>query len=114
MEITADDVDRAWFPPAPWGTRGYNRMQVDAFLSRVAATLEGRDAVTAADVHKVAFTLCPMGRRTVGYDPAAVDSFLRLVETSLAARESATLSRAYVATALDHSHARAPLWRKLV
>lgn len=114
MDITAEDVDRAWFPPAPWGTRGYNRMQVDAFLSRVAATLEGRDTVTAADVHKVAFTLCPFARRTVGYDPAAVDSFLRLVEAALAARESAAMSTPYLAPALDHSHARVPLWRKLV
>ncbi|EIF00470.1 DivIVA domain-containing protein [Saccharomonospora glauca] len=114
MNITAEDVDKAWFPPAPWGTRGYNRMQVDAFLSRVAATLEGHDNVTAEDVHKVAFTLCPLTRRMVGYDPAAVDSFLRLVEATLAARESAAMSTPYLATAIDHSHARVPLWRKLV
>ncbi|WP_197318683.1 DivIVA domain-containing protein [Saccharomonospora sp. NB11] len=114
MEITADDVDRAWFPPAPWGTRGYNRMQVDAFLDRVAATLEGRDSVTAADVHKVAFTLCPPARRTSGYDPAAVDTFLRLVESTLGARESTRTAKPYLAPALDHSNARAPLWRKLV
>ncbi|EHK88906.1 DivIVA domain-containing protein [Saccharomonospora azurea] len=114
MKITADDVDRAWFPPAPFGTRGYNRMQVDAFLDRVAATLEGRDTVTAADVHKVAFTLCPPARRTIGYDPAAVDAFLRLVESALGARESATMAKPYLAPALDHSNARPPLWRKLV
>ncbi|WP_298175791.1 DivIVA domain-containing protein [Saccharomonospora sp.] len=113
MDITAEDVDKAWFPPAPFGTRGYNQLQVDLFLNRVAATLEGRDTVTAADVRKVAFTLCPLGRRN-GYDPAAVDSFLRLVERALVSRESAVMSTPYVATAFDHSHARTPLWRKLV
>lgn len=113
MDITAEDVDKAWFPLAPFGTRGYNQLQVDAFLNRVAATLEGRSTVTAADVRKIAFTLCPIGRRT-GYDPAAVDAFLRLVENALAARESATLATPYLATALDHSHARTPLWRRLV
>lgn len=113
MNITADDVDRAWFPPAPFGTRGYNQMQVDAFLNRVAATLDGQDTVTATDVHRVAFTLSPMGRRG-GYDPAAVDSFLRVVETTLAAREAGTMSTPYLATALDHRHARASLWRRLV
>ncbi|OQO92528.1 DivIVA domain-containing protein [Saccharomonospora piscinae] len=113
MEITADDVDRAWFPQAPFGTRGYNQLQVDAFLSRVAATLDDRDSVTAADVRRIAFTLCPLGRRG-GYDPAAVDTFLRLVESTLAERESSTRTKPYLATALDHSHARVPLWRRLV
>ena len=113
MKLTAEDVDKAWFPPAPFGTRGYNQMQVDIFLSRVAATLEGHGTVTAADVRKVAFTLCPLGRRN-GYDPAAVDAFLRYVESALAARESAAMSTPYVATAFDHSHARTPLWCKLV
>lgn len=86
MRLTAADVDNAWLPPAPLGTRGYNTMQVNAFLRRIAATLDGRDHVTAADVEAVAFTLHPMGRRG-GYDPGAVDAFLRLVERALAARE---------------------------
>ncbi|WP_019814296.1 DivIVA domain-containing protein [Saccharomonospora saliphila] len=110
MKLTASDVDRAWFPQAPFGTRGYNRMQVDAFLSRVAATLEGRDTVTAADVHHVAFTLSPMGRRD-GYDPTAVDAFLRIVERALATREPGTA--VYVAPALEHTHVRRPRWRRL-
>jgi DivIVA domain-containing protein len=97
------------FDRAPIGTRGYYEPEVDAFLDRVAATLDGQDAVTADEVHNVAFGKVRISKR--GYDHAAVDAFLRLVESTLA---SQTMSAGgYIAPALEHTHARKPLWRRL-
>ncbi|MEU6645688.1 DivIVA domain-containing protein [Saccharomonospora sp. NPDC046836] len=111
MAVTPEDVHDIRFPDAPFGTRGYNEAQVDAFLDRIAATLDGEDDVSAAEVHNVAFNLTPLGKRG-GYDQAAVDTFLRAVESTLAAKAGAVLSGPYVAPALEHSHARKPLWRR--
>ncbi len=110
MRLTAADVDDMWLPSAPWGTRGYNRMQVNAFLRRIAATLDGQDHVTAADVGAVAFTLHPMGRRG-GYDPGAVDAFLRVVERALAIRERNGHRRDAPRPERDGAHDRP--WRRV-
>ncbi|GAB3487108.1 DivIVA domain-containing protein [Amycolatopsis cihanbeyliensis] len=118
MAVTAEDVHNVRFPRAALGTRGYNEVQVDRFLDRVAATLEGEDNISAAVVHEVSFSRTPLGRR--GYDEAAVDAFLRLVESTLVAQQvgvpagGAGPSGPYVAPALEHSHARKPLWRRVV
>ncbi|WP_199432601.1 DivIVA domain-containing protein [Qaidamihabitans albus] len=112
MAVTSADARDIRFTQAPFGTRGYHEVQVDDFLDRVAATLDGEDDVTAADVHQVAFSPAPLGKR--GYDPAAVDAFLRVVESTLAARAGHSgPNRPYVAPALEHSHARKPLWRRV-
>ncbi|PXY17707.1 cell division protein DivIVA [Prauserella sp. PE36] len=112
MTVTSDDVRDIRFPEAPFGTRGYNEVQVDAFLDRIAATLDGEDDVSAAEVHDVAFRLTPLAKRG-GYDQTAVDTFLRAVETTLAARSGAAApSGPYVAPALEHTHVRKPLWRR--
>ncbi|WP_019807291.1 DivIVA domain-containing protein [Saccharomonospora halophila] len=110
MRLTAADVDDVWLPSAPWGTRGYNTMQVNAFLRRIAATLDDRDHVTAADVGAVAFTLHPTGRRG-GYDPGAVDAFLRVVERALAIRERADHDRDAPRPEPDDTHDRP--WRRI-
>ncbi|PXY21280.1 DivIVA domain-containing protein [Prauserella muralis] len=113
MSVTSEDVHNIRFPLAPFGTRGYNEVQVDDFLDRVAATLDGEDDITAAEVHQVTFALAPLGKRA-GYDQASVDAFLRTVEATLAAR-ARTVAPAgpYIAPALEHSHARRPLWRRV-
>lgn len=109
MPVTAQDVQEIRLPQASLGTKGYHEVEVDAFLYRVAQTLDGEDRITADDVHRVAFGKPPFGKR--GYDRAAVDAFLRLVETTLAGRIPA--ARAYVAPALEDSHARKPIWQRL-
>jgi DivIVA domain-containing protein len=113
MAVTAEDVHNIRFERAPLGSRGYNEAEVDEFLDRVAATLEDEDEVTAADVHRIAFSKAPLGKR--GYDQASVDDFLRRVESTLVARAPAdtTVHAPYIAPALEHSHVRKSLWRRV-
>ncbi|QWF81966.1 DivIVA domain-containing protein [Amycolatopsis sp. CA-230715] len=110
MAVTADEVYDIQFDQAALGTRGYHEPAVDRFLTRVAATLEGRDDVTAAEAHAVTFP-GPLLRKR-GYDRASVDAFLRRVESTLAAYEPS--GAFYIAPALEHTHARRPLWRRVV
>jgi len=42
--LTAEDVRSAIFDKPPWGKRGYNEDQVDAFLEVLEATIAGLDA----------------------------------------------------------------------
>lgn len=63
------------FGKPPIGKRGYRPADVDAFLARVSAALENRGpAVTAREVHDVAFTKAPFRQR--GYDEQQVDDHL--------------------------------------
>jgi DivIVA domain-containing protein len=109
MAVTSIDARTIQFDRAPIGTRGYYEPEVDAFLARVAATLDGEDGVTAEEVHEVSFGKAPISKR--GYDHVAVDAFLRLVEITLAGRTIAT--GGYIAPALEHTHSRKPLWRRV-
>ncbi|SFP40444.1 DivIVA domain-containing protein [Amycolatopsis arida] len=113
MAVTVEDVRNIRFERAAIGTRGYHPAEVDAFLDRVVDTLAGEDHLTAADVHSVAFARAPLGKR--GYDQAAVDAFLQLVESTLTGLGGPTAANgtAYVAPALEHSHVRKPLWRRV-
>src|SRR4030081_493811 len=104
MAVTSTEARTMRFDRAPIGTRGYYEPEVDAFLDRVAATLDGEDDVNADEVHHVAFSKAPLSKR--GYDDAAVDAFLRLVETTLAGY--AVSAGGYLAPALEHTHARKP------
>ncbi|WP_305082696.1 MULTISPECIES: DivIVA domain-containing protein [unclassified Nocardia] len=81
--LTADDVHRMRFSPAPVGHRGYHRDEVDAFLDLVAATLthDGPGSLTIADVKSVRFTEARLGTR--GYHREEVDAFLDLVVTAI-------------------------------
>ncbi|MEC3975992.1 DivIVA domain-containing protein [Amycolatopsis sp. H20-H5] len=110
MGVSAIEARTIQFDRAPIGTRGYDEPSVDAFLDRVADTLDGQDDLTASDVHDIAFAKSPLSKR--GYDPASVDTFLRHVESTLAANTLAA-SGYYIAPALEHSHARKPLWRRV-
>lgn len=107
MAVSSVEVRTIQFDRAPIGTRGYYEPDVDAFLTRVADTLDGQDDVTAEEVHDVAFGKAPLSKR--GYDHSAVDAFLRLVETTLADHYPTGV---HLAPALEHTHARKPLWRR--
>lgn len=80
--LTAYEVRETIFGKPPWGKRGYNEDDVDEFLARVVARLEGRGGLTAADVHDAAFSKPPIGKR--GYDEDEVDAFLETVEATIA------------------------------
>lgn len=110
MPVTAAEVREIRFNQAGLLVRGYNAREVDAFLDRIANTLDGNDSVTSADVHRIAFGRAYIGGR--GYDEAEVDAFLRLVESTLAQRvhDAIRSSAPYVAPALEHTHARRALW----
>ncbi|WP_324608961.1 DivIVA domain-containing protein [Actinokineospora spheciospongiae] len=77
MPLTAEAVRAATFDKAPFGRRGYHEDQVDAFLDRVEAALEGGEPITAAEVSSVEFDAAPIVRR--GYHEGQVDEFLDLV-----------------------------------
>ncbi|QFU86159.1 DivIVA domain-containing protein [Amycolatopsis sp. YIM 10] len=113
MTITGADALTIQFHRAPIGTRGYSEADVDKFLDRIAKTLDGEDHLTAAQVHEVSFGRPALGKR--GYDQQEVDAFLRQVESTLAAREGWTphATNAYIAPALEHTHCRKPLWRRV-
>jgi len=75
--LTGDEVRQTVFAKPPIGKRGYHPHQVDAFLQRVAATLDGADSLTADEVHNVVFAKPPFGQR--GYGEDEVDAFLDIV-----------------------------------
>lgn len=64
------------------GSVGYDRSQVDAFLSRVRDTVEGRDTLTAADVEDVRFARSAAGP---GYRESEVDDLLDRAASAIAA-----------------------------
>lgn len=113
MAVTTADVQEIVFDRAPLGSRGYHEVEVEQFLDRLAKALDGDGDMSADEVHAISFSKAPLGKR--GYDRAAVDAFLRLVESTLAGRQratSATTSGAYIAPALEHSHARKRVWHR--
>lgn len=61
---------------------GYDPQDVDAFVDRVFAALDGGEALTSADIRGISFT--PVRFRE-GYDVAEVDAFLDLAEGWFAA-----------------------------
>jgi DivIVA domain-containing protein len=72
-------------PPRPSFTvgrfrEGYDMAEVDAFVDKVYAALDGRVVLTPADVQGIAFT--PVRIRE-GYDVAEVDAFLDAAQTWL-------------------------------
>ena len=109
MAVTAIEARTMRFSRAPIGTRGYREPEVDAFLNRVAAALDGEGGITADEVRHVTFGKAPLRKR--GYDHAAVDAFLQLVEGTLATHTGDP--GGYLAPALEHTHARKPLWRRV-
>jgi DivIVA domain-containing protein len=75
-------MDQPLFTRVRW-REGYDMAQVDAFLERLMATVEGRYVerpVTADDIRSVIFT--PV-RLTYGYSVEEVDAFLDTAESLL-------------------------------
>lgn len=86
MELSAGDVSQVTFSTAPFGMRGYDMSEVDAYLdlieSAIADGIAGRrPSLSAADVRAVTFS--PGSRLRRGYSAEEVDRFLALVEAEL-------------------------------
>ena len=79
--LTGNDVRQAAFAKPPLGKRGYDERQVDEFMERVAAALDGFGSLTADEVRKVVFTKPPVGKR--GYDEQEVDALLDFAASAL-------------------------------
>jgi DivIVA domain-containing protein len=80
--LTAQDVRYAAFGKPPWGKRGYNNDEVDAFLQLAASRLDGCGNLSVDDVHAVSFSKPPIGQR--GYNEDEVDEFLERLEATIA------------------------------
>ncbi|MBW4719132.1 DivIVA domain-containing protein [Saccharothrix obliqua] len=65
----------------PRASNGYDRGEVEAFLARAAAALDGRGRMTAAEVRHTRFSTTSGLRR--GYQTRAVDALLDEVEQEL-------------------------------
>ncbi|MBB5807556.1 DivIVA domain-containing protein [Saccharothrix ecbatanensis] len=65
----------------PKSANGYDRGEVDAFLGRAAATLDGRGRMTSSEVRHTRFTTTSGLRR--GYQVRAVDALLDELEQEL-------------------------------
>lgn len=89
QRVGASDVRSVQFGKPPFGRRGYDEIEVDEFLRKVAeglAQTAGGPRVDAEEVHQVAFRKPRIGSR--GYDEDEVDAFLDLVEAELRWRAS--------------------------
>ncbi len=69
----------------PRSSTGYDRVEVDAFLARAAANLDGRGAMTSTEVRNTRFSTTSglLGR---GYQVQAVDALLDDLEQELRIR----------------------------
>jgi DivIVA domain-containing protein len=76
--LSGNEVRQAAFAKARFGSRGYDLQQVDAFMERVANTLDGYGMpLTADEIHNVTFDLSKGLRR--GYHQDEVDGMLDIV-----------------------------------
>lgn len=107
VPLTPVVVDCVTFDRAPLGRRGYNEDQVDDFLDRVQATLEGKDSLTAQSVRDAIFDPAPFIRR--GYHEEQVDAFLDLVVEELTRREGPPLTQARQAPPPTEAEQTAPM-----
>jgi DivIVA domain-containing protein len=80
--LTSQDVRYATFGKPPWGKRGYNNDEVDAFLQLAASRLDGYGNLSVDDVHAVSFSKPSIGKR--GYNEDEVDEFLERLEATIA------------------------------
>ncbi|GAA3998942.1 hypothetical protein GCM10022247_18990 [Allokutzneria multivorans] len=76
--LTAEDVRKVAFHRPRPGEVGYDEIEVDQFLDRVEATLQGEDQISLKDVQRVRFHSPAPGHG--GYDNGEVDAFLDLLE----------------------------------
>ena len=110
QRVGAADVRSVQFGKPPFGRRGYDEIEVDDFLRKVADALAlapGAVRVTADEVHEIAFRKPRIGSR--GYDEDEVDAFLDLIEGELRWRASPEGQREQAAQVLGAPGARAVL-----
>ena len=110
QRVGAADVRSVQFGKPPFGRRGYDEIEVDDFLRRVADTLGNAPnipRVSSEEVHQVAFRKPRIGSR--GYDEDEVDAFLDLIEAELRWRASPDGQREQAAQVLGAPGARAVL-----
>ena len=110
QRVGAADVRSVQFGKPPFGRRGYDEIEVDDFLRKLAdflASTPGATLVTPDEVHEVAFRKPRIGSR--GYDEDEVDAFLDLVEGELRWRASPDGQREQAAQVVGASGARAVL-----
>ncbi|HZB48505.1 MAG TPA: DivIVA domain-containing protein [Mycobacteriales bacterium] len=108
QRVGAADVRSVQFGKPPFGRRGYDEIEVDDFLRKVADTLGNAPnvpRVTPDEVHEIAFRKPRIGSR--GYDEDEVDAFLDLVELELRWRGSPDGQREQAAQFLGAAGARA-------
>ncbi|WP_018683287.1 DivIVA domain-containing protein [Actinokineospora enzanensis] len=79
--MTAETVRSVTFDKAPFGRRGYHEDQVDEFIDRIEAALDGRSRMTVKEVREAEFDAAPLVKR--GYHEDQVDEFLDDVATEL-------------------------------
>ncbi|MCG8920535.1 DivIVA domain-containing protein [Actinokineospora sp. PR83] len=84
--LTDHDIRTARFPPTPFGRRGYDATEVDAFLLKAEEAFRGTVDLTAQDVRDTKFG--PSPRLGPGYREADVDAFLEAIATELARRKA--------------------------
>ncbi len=88
--MTPEDVRNIRFAEAPFGYRGYDIAEVDAFRERLAQAFSGRGALTAAQIREHAFSVTTFGR---GYHRDDVDEFLDLACVELESARRGDSSR---------------------
>jgi DivIVA domain-containing protein len=86
--LTSQDLRYATFGKPPWGKRGYNEDEVDAFLQLAASRLDGYGNLSADDVHAASFSKPAIGKR--GYNEDEVDEFLEAVAATIASLDDRT------------------------
>ncbi|RDI50593.1 DivIVA domain-containing protein [Nocardia mexicana] len=72
--VTDEHARRVRFGRAPFGHRGYDAAEVDAFCERVAEAHHGRGMLTATEIREHEFATAAFGHR--GYDRDEVDDYL--------------------------------------
>ncbi|BBX23149.1 hypothetical protein MTER_25600 [Mycolicibacter terrae] len=90
--LTADDVRNVQFGKPRTGKRGYDDLEVDAFLDLVEVELErpsappgaAEDGLRPEDVETWVFSKPPLGKR--GYNEEQVDAFLQRIAAELRQR----------------------------
>ncbi|WP_460695843.1 DivIVA domain-containing protein [Nocardia thraciensis] len=72
--MTDEHARRVRFCRAPFGHRGYDAAEVDAFCERVDEAFRGRGTLTATEIREHEFATAAFGHR--GYDRDQVDDYL--------------------------------------
>jgi len=81
-QLTAEQIRSAKFRAPGWGMRGYDAGEVQAFLNKIADSLEHQGPeVSAQDVHDVVFH--KSRPRRAGFRELEVDVFLERIEGDL-------------------------------